>query len=134
MKTPTRATASWCRTSSKRVPPTRGSGFVDFIKNLDQQASAQFLLSIDWAPEPAVYPIPTTTQVDYDGPGGNPPQDLDWCEPGAGGQLYGLPPSTPSPTLGYCLVSQFSEVGDVAGKINVTEVLYGLGDPRVTRG
>jgi hypothetical protein len=111
-----------------------GGGFVDFIKNLDQQASAQFLLSIDWAPEPAVYPIPTTTQVDYDGPGGNPPQDLDWCEPGSGGQLYGLPPSTPSPTLGYCLVSQFSEVGDIAGEINVTEVLYGLGDPRVTRG
>ncbi len=61
--------------------------------------------------------------------------NLNWCKPDpAGPQLYNLPAPTPGNPNLWCLVSQFSEVGDVAGKINVTEVLYGLGDPRVTRG
>lgn len=108
-----------------------GTGFVDFIKNLETQASAQFLLTIDWLPEPAVYPIPTATEVDY----GSGPVNLNWCEPSTDpDRLYDLPPSTEGNPNLWCLVSQNSQVGSIAGEIDVTEVLYGLGDPRVTRG
>ncbi len=104
---------------------------VEFIKDLDDQVSAQFVLDITWLPEDANNPLGRLTQVDY----GDGPVDLNWCDPSPGGvQLYDLPdPTSGNPNL-WCLVEQHAVGGQIAGKVTVTEKLYGLGDPRVTRG
>jgi hypothetical protein len=111
--------------------------FVDFIKNVDEQPFAQFTLSITWDPELDTYPVTRTTQVDVDGPGGAAPVDLEWCDPRTGAtppaQLYELPTTVP-----WCLVSQSStmdspDIGENPNLIQVTEVIYGLGDPRLVR-
>ncbi|MGZ8583119.1 MAG: hypothetical protein ACXWXN_07465 [Actinomycetota bacterium] len=105
--------------------------FVEFIKDLDDQVSAQFVLEITWLPEDADYPLGRLTQVDY----GDGPVNIDWCEPTTGGgRLYDLPPAVPGNPNLWCLVDQTAVAGQIAGKVAVTETLYGLGDPRVTRG
>ena len=106
-----------------------GKQFVDFYKDLETQVAAQFTLEIHWDPEPAAYPVARVTQVDLDGPGPGAAVDLKWCNPPSGGQLW-----TPPTAVPWCLVSQHSQVGPANGTIQVTEVVYGFGDPRITRG
>jgi hypothetical protein len=70
-----------------------GKQFVDFIKNVQAQLTAQFTIKITWDPEAATYPVTRTTQVSGYGPNGDGAAvDLEWCEPSTtAGQLYDLP-------------------------------------------
>jgi hypothetical protein len=110
--------------------------FVDFIKNVQAQQTAQFTIKITWDPEVATYPVSRTTQVSGYGPNGDGAAvDLEWCEPSTtAGQLYDLP----NPAVPWCLVTQSSTMDSPAitlpGFIQVTETVYGLGDPRIVRG
>jgi hypothetical protein len=107
--------------------------FVEFIKNLESQVSAQFTILITWDPEPAVNPIPAS-QVQGYGPGGDGAAvDLEWCDPPTGSALYDFP----NPNVPWCLVSQSADLittGPNAGDVQVKELVYGRGDPRIVRG
>lgn len=93
-------------------------------KDASAQPGANFFLDITWDPELAVLPLPVTS-IDYDGPGGNPPQPVQWC---------GGTPSAPTLPSGqqWCLASQSSALAG-GGQIQISERYYGAGDPRWTR-
>jgi len=112
---------------------TRDGNSIDVLKN---PSDATFLLEVNsWPPEPAAYPVPPTT-IDY-----TPLDGIDNSQPM--GVCAG---TTSSPSLppdfvdvipggivdGWCVAGQsFELVGD--GKMQVTETLYGQGDPRFAR-
>jgi hypothetical protein len=99
--------------------------FAELLKDLANQAALEptFTLEIEWEPEPATYPIPRVTEIDYlDGDG---PHPIQWCG--------GIPgdPTLPAGEL-WCLSGQEGvPAGD--GLLVVTERFYGAGDPRFNR-
>jgi hypothetical protein len=95
-------------------------------KDLSEQPSANFTMTVEWDAEPAPATggeLSRQTFIDYDPetPGGETP--LLWCEGG------------PTPPDGefWCLTEQTSAL-QADGAVIVTETLFGAGDPRVTRG
>lgn len=95
-------------------------------KDASSQPGANFFLDIVWDPEATpTGPLPLTS-IDYDGPGGDPPQDVQWC----GGTASS--PQLPPGQL-WCLARQLVELTDVADQVQVSERYYGAGDPRWTR-
>jgi len=107
---------------------TRDGNSIDVLKN---PSDATFLLEVNsWLPEPAAYPVPVTTIDYFDGAG---VQDMVVCAgttsaPGLPGDQI---PSTDA-VDGWCVAGQsFELVGD--GEMQVTETLYGQGDPRFAR-
>jgi hypothetical protein len=81
-------------------------------------------LDIVWEPEAAALPL-AVTRIDFDGPGGNAPQDVQFC----GGSYLAPEPLEGVP---WCLVSQtITLVG--GGNLQLTERYYGIGDPRWVR-
>ncbi|MGA7690202.1 MAG: hypothetical protein WCA29_13350 [Jiangellales bacterium] len=120
---------------------SREGNTIDLIKNVGTQTEATFTLEVsDWDPEPAEYPVPATT-IDYTPDSdATDPVDMVMCggTPGEptlpldvdGGETD-LNTATPI-TDGWCVVSSFATiVGN--GDMQVTEVLYGKGDPRFNR-
>jgi hypothetical protein len=117
---------------------SRDSNTIDLIKNVGTQTEATFTLEVnDWDPEPAQYPVPPT-QIDYTPKSDETdPVDMVMCDgtetepslPLAEGDLN---PTTPDAIDGWCVVStEATIVGD--GQMQVTETLYGKGDPRFNR-
>jgi hypothetical protein len=92
-------------------------------KVLGDQAELEpaFTLDITWLPEPAAYPIERTTSID-DGSG---PVPLVWCDGTASA------PELPA-GVDWCLSGQSAESAGT-GLIQVSESLYGAGDPRFRR-
>jgi hypothetical protein len=86
-----------------------------------EELEPAFTLDITWLPEPAAYPIARTTSID-DGSG---PVPLVWCD----GTVSA--PELPA-GVNWCLTGQSAEPAGV-GLIQVSESLYGAGDPRFRR-
>jgi hypothetical protein len=103
-----------------RTADNGGAQSVLLEKVLGNQVGANFTMTVVWDPEPAANPLPTT-KIDYDGPGGNPPQPVVWC-----GGTVGAP--IPVPGQAWCLTNQQAALaGD--GKVQLTERYFGFGDP-----
>ena len=102
---------------------TSGNNIVDLTKDVTNQGGQlpQFTMTIAWPNEPATNPITRQTQIDT-GTGLHP---LRWCN--------GTPtaPTLP-PNEIWCLSKQVIVPAGLE-QIQVTETLYGLGDPRVLR-
>jgi hypothetical protein len=99
---------------------TRDGNAVEFLKDLATQQSAQFIVTVNWDPEPSVLPLPIT-QVDTPTPG----HDITWC----GG-------TESSPTLTglevTCLVEQDAVIAG-GGETQVDETFYLKGDMKWSR-
>ena len=120
---------------------SRDGNSVDLIKNVGTQTQATFTLDVNaWDPEPAVYPVPPT-QIDYTPDStATGPEPMVMCSGTAenpslpltpGGVEIDQNPVTPN-VDGWCVVSTSATiVGD--GQMQVTESLYGKGDPRFNR-
>jgi hypothetical protein len=99
-------------------------------KDLTGQSGANFTMTVTWDAEPAPADGGTLnrqTFIDYTPEDAGDETPLRWCESDGGGN--------PSPPAGefWCLTAQSSTlVGN--GEVVVSETLFGVGDPRVTRG
>jgi hypothetical protein len=99
-------------------------------KDLTGQSGANFTMTVTWDAEPAPADGGTLnrqTFIDYTPESAGDETPLLWCESDGGGN--------PSPPAGefWCLTAQSSTlVGN--GEVVVSETLFGVGDPRVTRG
>jgi hypothetical protein len=99
--------------------------FVLLEKDLGDQDAARFTMHIAWPDEPAPVGSLRLTTIDYDGPGGNPPQTVQWCG--------GTPSASTLPSgQAWCLVTQHITLAG-SGKVTVTEDYFGSGDPRWAR-
>jgi uncharacterized repeat protein (TIGR01451 family) len=95
---------------------TRSGGTVTFLKDLTQQSSATFTMSIAWDPEADVYPPTQVTQVDF----GTGLHTVQWCDGTSAN------PVLPSGEL-VCLTSESAVVINDT-QIQVTSNLYIEGD------
>jgi hypothetical protein len=95
-------------------------------KDASSQPGANFFLEIVWDPEATPSgPLPMTT-IDYDGPGGDPAVEVQWC--GGTASSPELPPGQ-----NWCLAKQTVEQVEIANQVQVSERYYGAGDPRWAR-
>jgi hypothetical protein len=130
------------------VPYTlsNGTNFIQFLKPLDEQISAQFIVTVTWplsAADPL--PIPATT-LDYEAPGGSGPFPLAWCPDPlfSGNDLLGIAfpnlqpdqePALPGDQFA-CLGSQYAQVVNTSPNpddVIVTEQVYVKGDLRMRK-
>jgi hypothetical protein len=114
---------------------TRVDNTIDLIKDVGTQTGATFSLEVnDWDPEPTAYPVPATS-IDYTPDSETTaPTPMVMC---AGDETNpslpeDLNPTTPAVVDGWCVVKQ-SAVIVGGGQMQVTETLYGQGDPRFAR-
>lgn len=114
------------------------TGQVDILKDLLGQ-KAQFRAVITWPAREETYPLQAST-IDYDGPGGDDPVQLEWCLADGTRDFNGDeepddPDGFPDPPAGhfYCLEKQEATDGLTTGLVTVTETLYGQLDPSVRR-
>jgi hypothetical protein len=98
---------------------------------LKDPSATEFVLTVPWEDEATAYPLPATVIDYFDGAG---PQDMNACDGTTATPV--LPgdqiPSTVDVVDGWCVASQsFELIGD--GQMQVTETLYGKGDPAFNR-
>jgi hypothetical protein len=99
---------------------TRDGNAVEFLKDLATQQSAQFIVTVNWDPEPSVLPLPITH---VDTPGGDHP--ITWC-----GGIPSSPTLTGSEVT--CLVEQDAVIAG-GGETQVDETFYLKGDMKWSR-
>jgi len=114
------------------------TGQVDILKDLLGQ-DAQFRAVIAWPAREETYPLQAST-IDYDGPGGDAPVQLEWCLADGTRDFNGDeepddPDGFPDPPAGafYCLEKQEAIDGLTTGLVTVKETLYGQLDPSIRR-
>jgi hypothetical protein len=97
---------------------------VTLLKDLGTQTAASFRLHVAWQPEPSVSPVPATL-VDPDPDDLVPATALQWC---LGTRTT---PQLPAGQL-WCLTDQATTIVG-GGRMQVTEDLFGSGDPLYAR-
>lgn len=108
------------------------TGQVDILKDLLGQ-EAQFRAVITWPAREETYPLQAST-IDYDGPGGDAPVQLEWClADGTNNTADGFPDLPTGTVHFYCLEKQEATDGLESGLVTVKETLYGQLDPSVRR-
>jgi hypothetical protein len=113
---------------------TREGNTIDLIKDIGTQTEATFTLEINnWDPEPSQYPVPAT-QIDYTPRSDESGlEDMVWCDLDGDGNPVLPDDQIPGGEIdGWCVLYQETNlVGD--GMMQVTETLFGKGDPRFNR-